>query len=36
MLDGAAPPGGYLLTACFASGQAAGQGAVDWLATCKR
>ncbi|MFN7725049.1 MAG: TIGR03862 family flavoprotein [Rubrivivax sp.] len=32
MLDWEAPTGGYLLTACFASGRAAGQGAADWLA----
>ncbi|MNZ35352.1 dihydropyrimidine dehydrogenase subunit A [compost metagenome] len=32
MLDWEAPTGGYLLTACFASGRAAGIGAVDWLA----
>lgn len=31
MLDWEAPTGGYLLTACFASGYAAGQGALDWL-----
>ncbi|MDP2227276.1 MAG: TIGR03862 family flavoprotein [Moraxellaceae bacterium] len=31
MLDWEAPTGGYLLTACFASGRAAGQGAVAWL-----
>jgi len=31
MLDWEAPTGGYLLTACFASGHAAGQGALDWL-----
>ncbi|WP_047553984.1 TIGR03862 family flavoprotein [Methylotenera sp. G11] len=31
MLDWEAPTGGYLLTACFASGKAAGQGALDWL-----
>ena len=31
MLDWEAPTGGYLLTACFATGQAAGAGAVDWL-----
>jgi uncharacterized flavoprotein (TIGR03862 family) len=31
MLDWEAPTGGYLLTACFASGRAAGTGAVDWL-----
>jgi uncharacterized flavoprotein (TIGR03862 family) len=32
MLDWEAPTGGYLLTACFASGRAAGLGAVRWLA----
>ena len=32
MVDWEAPTGGYLLTACFASGRAAGQGALDWLA----
>jgi uncharacterized flavoprotein (TIGR03862 family) len=32
MLDWEAPTGGYLLTACFASGRHAGLGAVDWLA----
>lgn len=31
MLDWEAPTGGYLLTACFASGMAAGQGVVNWL-----
>ena len=31
MLDWEAPTGGYLLTACLATGRAAGQGAVDWL-----
>ena len=31
MLDWEAPTGGYLLTACFASGRAAGVGAVAWL-----
>lgn len=31
MLDWEAPTGGYLLTACFASGQRAGLGAVAWL-----
>jgi len=31
MLDWEAPTGGYLLSACFASGRAAGAGAVDWL-----
>ena len=32
MLDWDAPTGGYLLTACFASGRQAAQGVVDWLA----
>jgi len=32
MLDWEAPTGGYLLTACFASGYAAGTGAANWLA----
>lgn len=31
MLDWEAPTGGYLLTACFASGRIAGRGATDWL-----
>lgn len=31
MLDWEAPTGGYLLTACMASGRAAGLGALDWL-----
>lgn len=31
MLDWEAPTGGYLLTACFASGRAAGKGIADWL-----
>ena len=31
MLDWEAPTGGYLLTACFASGRAAGLGALKWL-----
>lgn len=31
MLDWEAPTGGYLLTACFASGKAAGIGALKWL-----
>ena len=31
MLDWEAPTGGYLLTACFASGHAAGRGVVNWL-----
>ncbi len=31
MLDWEAPTGGYLLTACFASGRKAGAGAVKWM-----
>ncbi len=31
MLDWEAPTGGYLLTACFASGRRAGLGALEWL-----
>ena len=31
MIDWEAPTGGYLLTACFASGVAAGQGVLEWL-----
>ena len=31
MLDWEAPTGGYLLSACFASGNAAGKGALSWL-----
>ena len=31
MLDWEAPTGGYLLTACFASGKRAGDGAAAWL-----
>ena len=31
MVDWEAPTGGYLLTACFATGRAAGAGAVAWL-----
>ena len=30
MLDWEAPTGGYLLSACFASGRVAGQGVLDW------
>jgi hypothetical protein len=30
MLDWEAPTGGYLLTACFASGRVAGQGALAY------
>nr|WP_298108975.1 TIGR03862 family flavoprotein [uncultured Pseudomonas sp.] len=33
MLDWEAPTGGYLLTACFASGRAAGLGILRWLGT---
>ena len=32
MVDWEAPTGGYLLTACFASGRTAGAGALAWLA----
>lgn len=35
MLDWDAPTGGYLLTACFASGYRAGQGSLEWLADMK-
>jgi predicted flavoprotein YhiN len=31
MLDWEAPTGGYLLTACFASGRIAGRAAAHWL-----
>ncbi|WP_350335539.1 TIGR03862 family flavoprotein [Coralliovum pocilloporae] len=31
MLDWDAPTGGYLLTACFATGRSAGRGAADWV-----
>jgi hypothetical protein len=30
MLDWEAPTGGYLLTACLATGRTAGQGVIDW------
>ena len=33
MLDWEAPTGGYLLTACFASGRQAGLGAASWVIT---
>ncbi len=33
MLDWEAPTGGYLLTACFATGRQAGRGALAWLGT---
>jgi hypothetical protein len=32
MLDWEAPTGGYLLQACFATGVAAAEGALAWLA----
>jgi hypothetical protein len=32
MLDWEAPTGGYLLTACFATGRAAARGVMEWLA----
>ncbi|MGQ3254149.1 NAD(P)/FAD-dependent oxidoreductase, partial [Agrobacterium sp.] len=31
MLDWEAPTGGYLLTACFATGKAAANGMAKWL-----
>ena len=31
MLDWEAPTGGYLLTACYASGKMAGEGVLNWL-----
>jgi uncharacterized flavoprotein (TIGR03862 family) len=31
MIDWEAPTGGYLLTACFGSGRAAGQATLNWL-----
>ncbi|MBP0600383.1 TIGR03862 family flavoprotein [Herbaspirillum sp. LeCh32-8] len=36
MLDWEAPTGGYLLTACFATGRAAGAGVLHWLSAEKR
>ncbi len=36
MLDWDAPTGGYLLTACFASGYLAGQGVRQWLTSIER
>ena len=33
MLDWEAPTGGYLLTACFATGRAAARGAIEWVRT---
>ena len=34
MLDWDAPTGGYLLTACFATGRVAGAGAADYVMSC--
>ena len=36
MLDWEAPTGGYLITACMASGYAAGQGVLNWLGISKK
>jgi len=36
MLDWEAPTGGYLITACMASGYEAGQGVLKWLGVSKR
>jgi uncharacterized flavoprotein (TIGR03862 family) len=36
MLDWEAPTGGYLLQACFATGAAAGRGALEWLERVRR
>ncbi|HCZ17807.1 MAG TPA: aminoacetone oxidase family FAD-binding enzyme, partial [Candidatus Accumulibacter sp.] len=36
MLDWEAPTGGYLLTACLASGHAAGRGVLAWLSDSSR
>ncbi len=36
MLDWEAPTGGYLLTACMATGRAAGRGVLGWLASSRR
>lgn len=36
MLDWDAPTGGYLLTACFATGRAVGQGVANYLALSKK
>jgi len=32
MVDWDAPTGGYLITACLATGKAAGRGVLEWLA----
>jgi predicted flavoprotein YhiN len=36
MLDWEAPTGGYLITACIASGYVAGNGVLNWLGVSKR
>ncbi|MNR49653.1 hypothetical protein D3C85_1690580 [compost metagenome] len=36
MLDWEAPTGGYLLTACFASGRVAARGMLRWLSQRRR
>jgi predicted flavoprotein YhiN len=36
MLDWEAPTGGYLLQAAFATGAAAGRGALKWLSEVER
>ena len=36
MLDWDAPTGGYLLTACFATGRAAGEGVMQYLNVAKK
>ena len=36
MLDWEAPTGGYLLTACFASGYTVGNGVLEWLGSQRR
>ncbi|TAG28226.1 MAG: TIGR03862 family flavoprotein [Burkholderiales bacterium] len=36
MLDWEAPTGGYLLTACWASGRQAGRGAAEWLGVARQ
>jgi predicted flavoprotein YhiN len=35
MLDWEAPTGGYLITACMATGRRAGLGLVEWVSTQK-
>ncbi len=36
MIDWEAPTGGYLLTACFATGKAAAEGILQWLAAAEK